>query len=110
MTTDQMLEQEAALLEGLAEMPEDLVPLREKRLKLKAKIDTLQQEADEIRDTFGTRLESEGLQGYMLHGKVKARRTDVTNTRADSKMLKADFPEIWAKVVKVTKSVRVVID
>lgn len=101
------IEQEAALLEGLAEMPADLVSLRRRRLALKERKDKIQQEMDDIRDTFAERLEAEGLQGYMLSGKVKARRSEVTTHRADTNILKTKYPKIWAAVMKTTKSVRV---
>ena len=108
--TETHVEVEAALLEGLAEMPADLIPLRNEFLANKEAADALKARQDEIKSTFADKLVEEGLQGFLLHGKVHARRSEVTNTRIDSNALKEKLPHIWQQFVKTTKSVRVTVN
>lgn len=103
-------EQAAALAEGIAEMPADLVALREEKIALQERKDALESRIAEIRDIFGKRLEEDGLQGYTYHGKVHARRSEVRTPRLDTKALKEKHPKIFAAFTKVTESVRVVIN
>jgi len=103
-------EAEAAAAEGIAAMPADLVALRNEKIQLDEQISALEARKKEIRDIFGARLESMGLQGFSLNGKVHARRSEVHTTRLDSGKLKEKHPKIWAAFAKVTDSVRVVID
>ena len=100
--TDIMNEHEAALLEGIAPMPEDLIALREESIALKEEIDRLTERRNKIKDTFGERLDSEGLKGYVLYGKVHARVTHGTRTDVDKKKLKEDMPHIYKRFLKVT--------
>lgn len=108
--TETNAEVEAALDEGLAEMPADLIPLRNEKLALDEQIDLLTARKKEITDAFGERLKTDGLQGFMLYGKVHARRSEVTNSRVDSKKLKTEMPHVFAKFLKVTKSVRITVN
>lgn len=105
--TEQALDMTAAALEGLAPMPDDLIPLRTRRLALMKRRDKLDEELDQIRDEFAERLEEDNLQGFILDGKVRARRSEVHNTRLDTKAIKAELPDVFAKYSKVTKSVRI---
>lgn len=110
--TETMLTQEeiaAAELEALAPMPADLIPLREEKRQLDDQLEILNARVTEIKETFAKRLEEEGKQGYLLHGKVHARVSHGTRTGIDSKKLKEQMPHIWERFVKVTKyrSVRV---
>ena len=100
----------AALEEGLAPMPAHLIPLRDESNDLKEQIEALTARRDEIKDIFSKTLESNGLQGFLLNGKVHARRSKVTNTRLDAKKLKEEHPLLHAKYVIITQSVRVVIN
>jgi predicted phage-related endonuclease len=93
----------AAELEGIKPMPEDLVELREESNTLREEIDKLTARRNEIKDTFGKRLEQDAAQGYVLNGKVHARVTYGTRHTVDSKELKAKMPHIWSKFLKVTK-------
>lgn len=106
----QLDETEAAQLEGLAPMPQDLISKRQERLALKEQRDAIQARMDEIRDEFGARLEAEGLQGFVLNGKVHARRSVVQTRRVDSKKLKEKHPQIWRAFSILTESVRIVVD
>lgn len=108
--TEFLTEQEAALAEGLADMPGDLIPLRSEYLALKEQRDAITQAMDDIKGTFADRLKEDGLSGFILGGKVHARVSDVTNTRVDSKRLKAEMPTIHAKFLVVTKSQRVTVN
>lgn len=103
-------ELQAQLDEGLAPMPEDMVELREESRSLKEQIDALTARRNEIKDLFGERLEAEGLQGFLLHGKVHARVTYGTRTSVDSKELKAQMPHIWKRFLKTTSYRSVTID
>lgn len=102
-------EDEAAALEGLAKMPEDLIPLREEKIALDEQIDALTARKKEIQDTFGKRLDERGLVGFLLNGKVHARVTVGTRTGIDGKKLKDEKPSIWKKYLKTTayRSVRI---
>lgn len=108
--TETHAEQEAALLEGLAQMPDHLIPLRNEYLANKEAADELKARQDEIKAKFADELVESGLQGFILHGKVHARRSEVTNTRIDSTGLKEKMPHIWQQFVKTTKSVRVTVN
>jgi hypothetical protein len=103
-------EQDAAQDEALAPMPADVIALRERKLALQAQIDLLQEEIGVIKDTVGKKLEDAGLQGYVLGGKVHARRSEVITNRLDSQRLKEKHPQIWRAFIKPTHSVRVVIN
>lgn len=103
-------ETDALTLEALAPMPQDLIALREEKIAIQERIDALETRKKEIRDIFGQRLLDDGLQGYLLHGKVHARRTVVRSPRLDSKALKDKHPRIYAAFVKITESVRIVVD
>lgn len=98
---------EAALVEGLAEMPEDLIPLRLQYLALKDQRDDVLNQMDQIKSTFASRLKEQGLQGFLLYGKVRSRLSKVTNSRVDSKRLKDELPAVHAKYLVVTKNERV---
>jgi predicted phage-related endonuclease len=108
--TETYVDTEAALAEGLAPMPAHLIPLRDESNELKEQIDKLQERRDEIKSIFGKTLESEGLQGFILHGKVHARRSSVTSTNVDAKRLKTERPDVWAEFIRVVKSVRVTVN
>lgn len=107
--TETQIDVDAAALEGLAIMPAHLIPLRDEFLNLKEQIDVLEARRDEIKEAFDTELRDNNLQGFILHGKVKSRRSDVTNTRLDARALKEKLPAIYAQYVKITKSVRLTI-
>ena len=100
-------ETEAAAAEALAPMPADLVALRERKLKLAEQRDLLNEQIDEIKGIFATRLVEDGLQGYVLAGKVHARRSLVRTSRLDSKKLKEKHPRIFAAFQTVTETVRI---
>ena len=105
-----MNEREAAEAEGLVEMPLDLIALRDRKLQLDEQKDALVAEIDKIKETFAQRMEAYGVQGFVLNGKVHARRSEVKTSRIDSKALKEAHPRLWAAFSKVTESVRVVIN
>lgn len=96
-------ELEAQLNEGLAPMPAEMIALREESNVLKEQIDALTARRNEIKEIFGKHLEDEGLQGFLLNGKVHARVTYGTRTTVDSKELKEKMPHIWKKFLKTTK-------
>lgn len=100
---------EAALEEGLAPMPADLIPLRDEMVALKEAMEQLEGRKKEIQEVFGKRLDEEGLVGFLLNGKVHARLTKGTRHTVDSKKLKEKMPHIWQQFLKVTayRSVRV---
>lgn len=100
----------AAELEGLAQMPDDLVKLREEKLKLDKQLEKLQARKKEIQDTFGQRLKDDGLVGYLLHGKVHARRSQHTRTGVDSKRLKEELPVVYKNYLKVTSYTSVTVN
>lgn len=103
-------EAEAQLAEGLAPMPEDLIALRQEKLELDEKLDELAARKREIQDTFGERLQDAGLVGFMLHGKVHARRKNGTRTDVDRKRLKDELPEVYANYLKTTEYVSITIN
>jgi len=100
----------AALAEGLADMPADLIPLRDEYLALKEERDNLVKTMDSIKGQFADYIKDNGLQGLILEGKVHARVSNVTNSRVDSKRLKAEMPTVHAKFLIVTKSQRVTVN
>lgn len=100
-------EADAAELEGLAPMPEDLVPLRNEKLLLDEEVGRLNARLREIKDAFGGRLQEENLQGFILDGKVHARRTPGTRTSVDSKKLKDDLPHIYKEYLRTTSYVSI---
>lgn len=108
--TETHVDETAAALEGLAVMPAHLIPLRDEFLSLKDQLDKLEARKNEIRDIFGEELKAGGFQGFLLYGKVHARRSPVTNTTVDGKKLKDKMPHIWKEFIKVTNSVRVTIN
>jgi predicted phage-related endonuclease len=97
----------AAELEGLAPMPEDLIALRAEKLLIDQEKDKLEARLREIKDTFGDRLTADGLQGYILNGKVKARRSPGTRTSVDGKRLKEELPHIYQNFLKTTPYVSI---
>lgn len=103
-------EQTAALEEGLAEMPAELIEKREEFLVLKEQRDEINDQMSKIKDAFGDALKDQGLQGFLLHGKVHARRSEVITNRVDSGELKAKMPHIWKRFLKVSKSVRITVN
>ena len=107
VTTD---ETEAAALEGILPMPADLVPLRQEKLDLDTQIAMLRERVEEIKATFATRAEADGVQGYVLEGKVHARISQVITNRIDSDKLKKTLPHIFNQFIKTTTSQRVTIN
>jgi len=103
IAADKSAEVEAAELEGLAPMPEDMVALRDEANALRDEIDRLNERRNEIKETFGKYIEDNGLQGLVLHGKVHARVTYGTRHGVDSKKLKEEMPHIWSRFLKATK-------
>jgi hypothetical protein len=103
-------ETEAAAHEALAPMPADLIALRAEKLLLDQQIDALKERKDAIRDIFGKRLEDLGLQGFVLNGKVHARRSEVHTGRLDGEALKKRHPKLYAQFLKFTDSIRVTIN
>lgn len=103
-------EAEAQMAEGLAPMPEDLVALRQEKLELDDQIDALNARKEEIKDIFGEKLKDEGLVGFMLHGKVHARRSNRTRTDVDRKRLKDELPEVYKNYLKTTSYVSITIN
>lgn len=103
-------ETDAALLEGLAPMPADLVALRNEKVALDDQVSLLNERLREIKDTFADRLHADNLVGYTLGSKVKARESHGTRTTVDSKQLKAEMPHIWAKYSKTTPYTSIRID
>lgn len=93
----------AAELEALAPMPADLVPLREEKRQLDDQLEILNARVHDIKEIFGKRLEEDGKQGYILHGKVHARVSYGTRHGVDSKKLKEQLPHIWQQFMKITK-------
>lgn len=103
-------EAEAAEFEGLVQMPADLVPLREEKLKLDKQLEKLQARKKEIQDEFGQRLKDDGMVGYLLHGKVHARRKQGTRTGVDVKRLKDELPLVYKNYLKVTDYVQITVN
>lgn len=103
-------EAEAAQLEALADMPADLVTLRNRKLELDEEVSARKVEIDRIKAIFDARLQADNVQGYVLNGKVHGRRSEVTTTRVDSALLKEKHPRIYKAFLKVTKSVRITIN
>lgn len=100
--TNYTLDPDAALAEGLAPMPADLVSLRNESLSLSAEIDRLTARRDEIKASFSKRLEEDGLKGYILDGKVHARITQGNRSTIDSKQLRDAMPHIYAQYLRIT--------
>lgn len=96
-------EAEAAELEGMLPMPEELIPLREEKLFLDEEIEKLQARKREIQDTFGRALEEAGAQGFVLNGQVHARHVVQMRSTVDSKLLKEKFRHIWTQVLRTTE-------
>ena len=103
-------EQEAASLEGVTQMPLDLIALRNRKLALDEQKDAIIAEIDKIKETFALRMVAYGVQGFELNGKIHARRSEVKTTRIDSKKFKAAHPRLWAAFSTVTESVRITIN
>lgn len=95
--TDINEEIEAAALEGIAPMPEDLIALREEKLLLDLQIEQLEGRKKEITAIFGARLQEDGLKAYSLNGKNHATASEFTEHRIDSKLLKNEMPHIFQK-------------
>jgi hypothetical protein len=108
--TETHVDMAAALLEGLAPMPAHLIPLRDESNALKEQIDALTERREKIKETFGKTLEADGLQGFILHGKVHARVSYVTNNRVDTKELRAKRPDVFQEFLVTTKSKRVTVN
>lgn len=87
---------------SIAKMPEDLVKLRNEKLRIDAKMETLKERKEEIKDTFRQRLLDEDLDGFTIRGKVRARVTHGTRTGVDSNRLKEERPGIWKRFLKTT--------
>lgn len=98
---------DSAALEGIAPMPEDLIPLRNEKVALDEQISELQKRLREIKDTFAERLYDDGLIGYTLGSKVKARESHGTRHTLDSKKLKEEMPHVHAKYLKATEYVSI---
>lgn len=90
-------ELQAQLDEGLAPMPEDLVPLHTEALVIKKQIEELEGRLTEIKDTFDATLKGEGLKAFLLHGKKKAKRMVTKRTFIKQKDLAKDMPHIYKK-------------
>lgn len=100
---------EAALLEGLAPMPEDLIPLRDEKMLLDEEIKRLEARKADIRDVFDERLKDAGLKAYMIGDEVRARRSEGQTTTLDSKLLKKEMPHVFTKYARTKPNVRVTI-
>lgn len=106
MTEQKNLTQEeldAAELESIVPMPEDLIPLRQEKLALDAQLEVLEARKKEIQEIFGKRLDEMGKVGFILHGKVHARVSQGTRSDIDKKKLKEQMPHIYAQFLKVIK-------
>lgn len=118
LTTE--LERSAALIKELRElkeelqdggatgpMPADLAPLREEKLAIDKQMETLDARKKDIQEIFGARLKAEGLVGYTIDRKVRARRSPGTRDGIDMKALRAKHPKIAAAFKTVTPYVSI---
>lgn len=96
-------EVEAQELEGLAPMPPELVALRERKLEIDKLMGDLKEELDGIKGKVDEELTARGLQGFTLHGAVKARKSPGTRSSVDAKKLKEEMPAVYQKYLRVTK-------
>lgn len=92
----------AARLEGLAPMPANIEALRTEKLMLDKQKEIIDARLAEIKAAVGNELETEGLNGFILNGKVHARLTKGTRTTVDGKRLKDELPHIYPQYLKVT--------
>lgn len=92
----------AALLEGLAPMPTNIEQLRTEKLMIDKQKEILEARLAEIKAEVGQELEANGLNGFILNGKVHARLTKGTRTTVDGKKLKDEMPHIYPQYLKVT--------
>lgn len=88
-------ELQAQLDEGLAPMPEDLVPLHAEALAIKKQIEKLEGRLTEIKGTFDAKLQGEGLKAFLLHGKKKAKRMVTRRTFIHQAELAKEMPHIY---------------
>lgn len=102
-------EAEAAELEGLKPMPEDLIPLRDEKVVLDEEIAKLTARKNEIKDIFGARLKEDDAVAYVLYGKAHARHVVSMRSDVDPKLLREKFPHIWKQVLRTKEihSIRV---
>ena len=95
-------ETEAAQLEGLAPMPSDLVPLRERKLQLANEIAALEEELEQIKGTFNQRMKAAGVVGFTLLGKVRSRISTYDHPWIDQDDLRTRHPRIYKSVLRKT--------
>ena len=103
-------EREAAELEGLFELDANsdikTILMVEKFKTLRAQKAKLLAEMDEVKNDLLKDITDRGAQALVLDGHVIARRSEVTTTSVDTTKLKALAPEVYAAVLRVTKSIR----
>jgi hypothetical protein len=104
-------EAEAAELESLSPLPQELALIRAEWLALKEQENHVKARLNEKRDALGAALEAAGLQGFTVDGRVVVRRSEVTTNALDTAKIKKDDPALFGRLfqsfAKVTKSVRV---
>ena len=100
-------ETEAAQLEGLAPMPSDLVPLRDRKLELDQQKAAIELELTQIKGTFDTRLRAAGVKGFTLLGKVRARRSEYDHISVDTDGLRTKHPLIFKRFRRATPTVAI---
>ncbi len=100
-------ETEAAELEALAPMPDDLLPLRNRKLKIDEQMEKLEFELKKIKDEFDDRLKADGLDGYTINGKVRGRRSSFKRFTINSKLLKEKHPRIYKAFLTETPVVSI---
>lgn len=110
MSTDTMTELEARQLEGLVDIDPrtDIEVIRDvaEFHTLKAQIKALEKQADAKKVALLKALADHSAEAFVLDGAIIARRTEVQTTSVDTAKLKALAPKTYAKVLRVTTSIR----
>ena len=104
----------AAELEGLIPLDPatDLAVIRrvERFKAARAAKAAAEAEMKSLRDAILKDIKDHGAQALTLDDHVMARRSEVTTTSVDSAKLKALAPEVYGRVLKSTKSIRLVVE
>lgn len=102
-------ETEAALDEGLAPMSDEVKALRMEKLAIDEQMDALRDRLTSIKSAVDEHMHNDGVVGYTLGGKVKARKSHGTRTSVDGKRLKEELPAVWSNYLKTTEYVSITI-
>lgn len=107
VTLDEVVAAEA---EALAALPAELAPMRLEYQLLSEKADEIEARRKDIREAFGQALELAKLNGFVVDGKVRIRRSVFDTARVNSKALRAELPNVWARFVTIGTQTRVTVD